>query len=142
MTSRGSSPRGSPSNVMAPLPGCSRPLTSFAIVDRPLPDAPRIADAAKSVGVSPRHLRRAVARVAGESPKYLQRLHRFNRLIAEVDEVERPAWASLAVGHGFYDQAHLIGEVRSFTGLTPRVLHTERRSQPVPFFQSPSAVSL
>ena len=30
-----------------------------------------------------------------------------------------------AIGHGFYDQSHLIREVKQFTGLTPRQLRAQ-----------------
>ena len=39
------------------------------------------------------------------------------------------ASTAIALDAGFYDQAHLIQEVRAMTGQTPAKLHAERRSQ-------------
>jgi AraC-like DNA-binding protein len=46
------------------------------------------------------------------------------------DAEPEPAWADLAYDAGYYDQAHLIREVRALSGLTPVRLHAERRGAP------------
>ncbi len=99
----------------------------------------RVASVAEALDVTPRHLRRVVRAVTGVSPKYLHRVHRLMRLVTDADRRPAPRWASLAVAHGFYDQAHLIQECRALTGCTPRALHHERRDEDVRFFQSPPA---
>ncbi|MEJ2207276.1 MAG: helix-turn-helix domain-containing protein, partial [Gemmatimonadota bacterium] len=96
---------------------------------------------AASLGLSTRHLRRIITGLIGASPKHLQRLARLNRVVMEADGLKDPSWAGLAVRHGFFDQAHLIREVRALTTVTPTTLHAERRAQPVPFFQSSSPFS-
>ncbi len=96
----------------------------------------RIQAVANELGVTARHLRRSVCAAASATPKYLQRVERLNRAVAEADGTPTPRWASLATAHGFYDQAHLIQEFKAFTGRTPVVLHAERRAQEVRFFQS------
>ena len=96
----------------------------------------RIQVVADELGVTARHLRRSVRATASATPKYLQRVERLNRAVADADRTSTPLWASIAAGHGFYDQAHLIQEFKAFTGRTPVVLHAERRAQEVPFFQS------
>ena len=35
-------------------------------------------------------------------------------------------WAELALAFGFYDQSHLVREVRDLTGLTPTDLRADR----------------
>lgn len=97
---------------------------------------------AEGLGVSPRHLRRVVRRVTGTSAKALQRVDRFNRLVEAADRVERPRWSSLAVAHGYYDQAHLIQECRALTGETPVEVHRHRRDEHVRFFQYADAPRL
>lgn len=101
----------------------------------------RIGRLAREMGVSERHLRRCIVSRAGMSPKYLHRLQRLNRVIADADESDHPAWSGLAAGHGFFDQAHLIQDVRELTGCTPAQLHAERRSEHVRFFQSGATAS-
>lgn len=96
----------------------------------------RVGSVAKELGVSIRHLRRAIRAEVGMTPKYLQRERRLSALVAAADGCPAPAWSRLAVTHGFYDQAHLIQECRALTGRSPVELHRARRSQPVPFFQS------
>ncbi len=91
--------------------------------------------AADAVGVSERHLRRLVRRMTGAGAKGLHRVHRLQQLVEAADRVERPRWSSLAVAHGFYDQAHLIQECRALTGETPVEVHRHRRDEHVRFFQ-------
>lgn len=106
---------------------------------RRLCDSPQenVSGVAASLGLSTRHLRRIITGLIGASPKYLQRLARLNRVVMDADGLEDPPWASLAIRHGFFDQAHLIREVRALAEVTPTRLHAERRAQPVPFLQSP-----
>lgn len=98
--------------------------------------------AAEEVGVSTRHLRRAVVATTGASPKYLQRVRRLVGLMEEADGASRPRWSSLAVAHGFYDQAHLVNECRALVGHTPTGIHQERRAEQVRFLQYATASEL
>lgn len=121
-----------------PLVACAaegiRHIASYHQESRPL----RLAADASSV--STRHLRRAIRRVTGMSPKYIQRVVRMMGLVFMADRVHRPAWASLAAAHGYFDQSHLTNECRELTGQTPVQLHKERWEEQVRFFQeSPAA---
>lgn len=71
------------------------------------------------LGVSRQHLTRRCKELAGIGPKRLARVSRFRRLMALVDRAETRGWADAANAAGYYDQAHMIAEVRGFTGLTP-----------------------
>jgi AraC-like DNA-binding protein len=42
------------------------------------------------------------------------------------------AWADLALGHGYSDQAHLARELRRFTGQTPRALRARPSTNEAP----------
>ncbi len=64
------------------------------------------------------------------SPKLAARLIRFDRVVRAADAEPEPAWADLAYDAGYYDQAHLIREVRALSGLTPVRLHAERQGAP------------
>ncbi|MGI8693152.1 MAG: DUF6597 domain-containing transcriptional factor [Geodermatophilaceae bacterium] len=60
----------------------------------------------------------------GLAPKPFARIRRLQRVIGSLRRPE-PApgaavdWAEMAARHGFFDQAHLINDFRSLTGLTP-----------------------
>lgn len=89
----------------------------------------RLHDVARSIGVSERHVRRAIVESTGAGPKYVHRVHRLNRAVAAADRTRRPRWARIAVECGYYDQPHLIREVRDLAGRPPAELHAERALQ-------------
>ena len=55
----------------------------------------------------------------GLPPKLLARIVRFDRLLRQLRTGAAMSWADLALECGYYDQAHLVREVRRFTGVTP-----------------------
>ncbi|TKJ22815.1 helix-turn-helix domain-containing protein [Blastococcus sp. CCUG 61487] len=83
----------------------------------------RVADVARRVGWSPRHLEQRFRSETGLSPKEAARVARFDvarrALARRVASGRSPDLAGLAAGGGFTDQAHLTREWRSFTGLPP-----------------------
>jgi len=83
----------------------------------------------RDLQVSERQLRRAVMTTTGLSAKHGQRIMRLNRLAAAADREAQPDWPALALDAGFYDQSHMIDDVRELTGVTPAALHRERRMQ-------------
>jgi AraC-like DNA-binding protein len=90
-------------------------------------NAQRLADLGHLVGLSKRQVRRRCVAAIGYGPKTLQRIARFQRLLAvahtEVDE----RLADLAIEHGYADQAHLTSESRRLTGLPPATFIAEMR---------------
>ncbi|NOK19851.1 helix-turn-helix domain-containing protein [Corallococcus carmarthensis] len=83
-------------------------------------ELPRVADLARTLGVSERHLRRAFDDVLGMGPKSYARIVRFQRALqASARQGTRPDWGSIAAGAGYYDQAHLIADFRAVLGTTP-----------------------
>lgn len=93
---------------------------------------PRVAELAGRLGVSERHLRRLMVDATGISPRRFARIQRFHALLRSADLTPRPAWAALALDHGYADQSHLIREVQDLAGTTPARLHGERRAEEVP----------
>ncbi len=81
--------------------------------------APSVARFAQGCGVGVRRLERLFAYHVGITPKEQLMQLRVRRLLAAAAGGAPDGWAALAVRHGFFDQAHLIHEVRRFTGLTP-----------------------
>ena len=88
-----------------------------------------VTSVAEDLGVSDRHLRRVFREVMGLSPKAFFRLMRFERAIEAAKDGGDSSWSDIAAGAGYYDQAHLIADFRSITGVTPREFLAEVRSQ-------------
>lgn len=78
-----------------------------------------IAALAPALGVTRQHLARAFARHVGVPPKMFARVARVRKVLAKARVASRVDWAALALDAGYYDQAHLAGEVREITGRTP-----------------------
>jgi AraC-like DNA-binding protein len=77
---------------------------------------------AASIGLSQRQLERMTKRYYGLPPKKLARKYRALRaaqLLAHGDSLD-----DAGLGLAFYDQSHLIREVKQFTGLTPGQLRS------------------
>ena len=75
-------------------------------------------------GLSSRQLERRFLSEVGVGPKLLSRILRFQQVFRAVDANE-PAWPTIAVECGYYDQAHLIKDFRQFAHETPAVLFSE-----------------
>lgn len=87
-----------------------------------------VTSVAEDLGVSERHLRRVFREVVGLSPKAYFKLVRFERALKSARDSRDSSWSDIAVGAGYYDQAHLIADFRSIAGATPREFLAEVRS--------------
>jgi AraC-like DNA-binding protein len=74
---------------------------------------------ARELGYSRKHVIGLFHDQVGIPPKLLARLVRFDRLTQHIRRGGGGTWAELALDFGYYDQAHLVREVRAFTGCTP-----------------------
>lgn len=88
-------------------------------------------DLCRDLGASERSFRRHVKRWVGIGPKRLARLRRFGRVLTAIEQSTHDVsggvdWAWLATDVGYFDQAHLIGEFRSFGGMTPTAYRAHR----------------
>jgi AraC-like DNA-binding protein len=86
----------------------------------------RIGRVADEIGISHKHLLREFDRCVGLRPKVFARVCAFQRVISSVGQRPEVNWAATAASCGYYDQAHLIREFRSFSGLTPLDYMTKR----------------
>lgn len=77
---------------------------------------------ATELGMSERQFRRVFREAMGMSPKAFAKLARFRSALTASQNNREASWASIAVGCGYYDQAHLIDEFRAIAGVTPRAL--------------------
>lgn len=78
-----------------------------------------VGELARQLRVSRRHLDRLFGEYVGVSPKFYARTARFNGLLQALWKPEPDNYQDLVYRFGFYDQAHLIKEVRFFTGMNP-----------------------
>ncbi len=79
----------------------------------------RVAEIARRVGWSQRHLTARFRAETGLAPKGAARVVRFDRARRALAARPRPDLAALAAATGYADQAHLTREWRAFTGLSP-----------------------
>jgi AraC-like DNA-binding protein len=83
------------------------------------PEGCRIAELSETLGLSQRRFEQIFRADIGMTPKAYQRLQRFRRALARIEDATRVGWAAFAQDCGYYDQAHLINEFRAHSGLTP-----------------------
>lgn len=71
-------------------------------------------------GYSHKHVIQVVKKQTGFSLKYLQRLHRFRKVLNAIQQ-QGPniSWTSITYDHGYFDQAHFVKEFIHFTGYSP-----------------------
>jgi AraC-like DNA-binding protein len=82
----------------------------------------RMAELARTLGVSERTLHRDVLDEAGVPPKLLARVLRFQRAVKLLRSGAEADLSSVALTCGYSDQAHLSREVRDLAGVTPGAL--------------------
>ncbi|MBC7895887.1 MAG: helix-turn-helix domain-containing protein, partial [Cytophagaceae bacterium] len=77
-----------------------------------------IADLARELGTTPRHLQRLFGDTVGISPKLLCRIRRFQRVFSAWRD-DPGNWAEVAVRCGYFDQAHLVRDFSELGGAAP-----------------------
>lgn len=80
--------------------------------------SPDIEDLVRCAGVTRRQVERNCKRYYGAPPKVLARKYRALR--AAIALAKGEASADTLLTEGFYDQSHLIREIKAFTGITPK----------------------
>jgi AraC-like DNA-binding protein len=78
----------------------------------------------RKLGYSHKHVIAMFRDQLGLTPKHVARLVRFDALTKAVRSGRALDWAALALEVGFADQAHLVREVRHFSGLTPSAMRS------------------
>jgi AraC-like DNA-binding protein len=84
------------------------------------PERCAIGELSEALGLSRRRFEQIFRADIGMTPKAYQRLQRFRRALARIEDATRVGWAGFALDRGYYDQAHLINEFGAHCGLTPR----------------------
>ena len=78
-----------------------------------------VGEVAASVQLSRRRFIQVFTSDVGMAPKHLSRVLRFQRACELARRAEAPDWCQLALACGYFDQSHMINEVREFAGTTP-----------------------
>ena len=120
------------SDLRIPLADVVRPRSLLKLVRDALPPDPLAGVAlqgrdvrtlARETGYSPRHLHRRLVAATGHSPKRLARIGRMQALLASG---RGESWARTASEFGFYDESHMINDIRALADATPQSLLGER----------------
>lgn len=101
--------------IAAPRLRTMPPDPLAAVVAERLDGGERVADLARAVGLSDRHLHRRCLRAFGYGPKTLARILRMQRALDSARAGTPPA--AVAVESGYADQAHLSREVKALAGV-------------------------
>lgn len=80
-----------------------------------------------ALGITRQQLARSFARNVGISPKMFARVMRVRTAVTRLRHYPAPDWPDLALELGFYDQSHLVHELKALTGLTPGQWLARRR---------------
>jgi AraC-like DNA-binding protein len=100
-------------------PGPARPRGAYVARLAATRGALTIRELVAELGVTRQYLARAFAQHVGISPKTLARVIRARGVVDRVRAAADVDWSSLALEAGYYDQSHLIAEVKELTGLPP-----------------------
>ncbi|MGI9542565.1 MAG: helix-turn-helix domain-containing protein [Cyclobacteriaceae bacterium] len=66
-----------------------------------------------------KHLIDQCKKYMGLTPKYYQRILRFNEILQQIQKKEKITWAQIAYQCGYADQSHFIKEFKHFSGFNP-----------------------
>lgn len=69
---------------------------------------------------SQKHLISQFKKYVGLTPKYSQRILRFNEILQKVKQEKKVSWAKIAYECGFTDQSYFIKEFKHFSGFNPQ----------------------
>ena len=81
-----------------------------------------------------KHLIDQFKKYVGLTPKYYQRILRFNEILRKIQQKEDIAWAQVAYRSGFSDQSHFIKEFKHFSGFNPESFIRQAFHQQEPNF--------
>jgi AraC-like DNA-binding protein len=118
-------------DLRMPLADVVRPralLDAVRDADRPDPLAaaalhqPDVKRLSRDSGYSERQLRRRLVASTGHSPRKLARIGRMQALLAAG---RGESWARTAVDFGYYDESHMINDIRTLAGATPQTILAE-----------------
>lgn len=105
----------------------SRPAVSFALSAFQVARArPSIAEITEQLGLNPKRFIHLFREEVGLTPKRFCRVLRFQEVLRLIEQGQQIEWADIALGCGYYDQAHFIHDFQDFSGLSPQSYLAQR----------------
>jgi len=95
------------------------PAVGFALGEFQRQELPAIAVVTDKIGLSSRRFIQVFNDEVGLSPKLFCRVQRFQQVLKIVRREHEVDWAEIALGCGYYDQAHFIHDFKEFSGINP-----------------------
>jgi AraC-like DNA-binding protein len=80
---------------------------------------PRVTDVVARTGYSARRFIDLFTAAVGLTPKRYQRVHRFQRVVRQLAKTDAIDFSDVAIGCGYFDQAHFIHDFQAFAGVAP-----------------------
>ncbi len=90
-------------------------LRELAVV----PQCRTLAEVTEDLGLSQRRFIELFRGQVGMTPKLYYRIRRFQEALRRIETGDGIVWTDLALGCGYYDQAHFIRDFRAFSGINP-----------------------
>ncbi len=85
--------------------------------DEPLAHLPKIME---TYPHTQKHLIDQFKKYVGLTPKYYQRILRFNEILLQIQHNNNITWSQIAYQYGYSDQSHFIKEFKHFSGFNPQ----------------------
>ena len=83
---------------------------------------------------TPKHLITQFKKYVGLTPKYYQRILRFQEILQKIQHKEKITWTTIAYSCGYADQSHFIKEFKHFSGFNPKEFIQQDLNQEAPNF--------
>lgn len=96
--------------------------------------ASNLQDIIKEFPNTQKHLIDLFKKYVGLTPKYYQRILRFNDILQRIQHKEKLSWADITYTCGFSDQSHFIKEFKHFSGFNPSEFIEEQHDKRSNFF--------
>lgn len=83
------------------------------------PECCLVGELCDRAGLSSRRFIELFRSQVGLTPKLFARVRRFQQVLSRIRPGQPVDWLEVALGAGYYDQAHFIHDFRDFSGMTP-----------------------
>lgn len=100
-------------------PLSTHPAVRFALQEFERREMPAVATVTDHIGLSSRRFIQVFSEEVGLSPKLFSRVRRFQQVLQIIHCARAVDWAEIALGCGYFDQAHFIHDFKEFSGINP-----------------------
>ena len=98
----------------------SHPAVAFALKEfQNKSKSGSLSEVTGQIGLSSRRFTQLFSQEVGLTPKLFWRVQRFQEAVRLIDGRQNLNWADIALGCGYFDQAHFIHDFQAFSGLNP-----------------------